>query len=151
MQNMNRRDFMKMTGAAAAGFALSQVLGLGKTSAQAPVVGSQYVPAGSGHGSCAKVYFTEHIDAAHLIKLYDIINESIYGKVAIKLHTGEPYGPNILGGGGFWVFKLVVLSELQASFGWFFGFSRELSSNRTRIYRGCRLRQTWCGCLFSDG
>ena len=93
---MNRRDFVKMTGAAAAGFALSQVPGLGKASAQAPVVGSQYVSANSGHGSCAKVYFTEHIDAAHLIKLYDIINESIYGKVAIKLHTGEPYGPNIL-------------------------------------------------------
>ena len=32
----------------------------------------------------------------HLLKLYDIINESIYGKVAIKLHTGEPHGPNIL-------------------------------------------------------
>ena len=93
---MNRRDFVKMTGAAAAGFALSQVPGLGKASAQAPVVGSQYVSANSGHGSCAKVYFTEHIDAAHLIKLYDIINESIYGKVAIKLHTGEPHGPNIL-------------------------------------------------------
>ena len=96
MKNMNRRDFVKMTGAAAAGFALSQVPGLGKASAQAPVVGSQYVSANSGHGSCAKVYFTEHIDAAHLIKLYDIINESIYGKVAIKLHTGEPHGPNIL-------------------------------------------------------
>lgn len=96
MKNMNRRDFVKMTGAAAAGFALSQVLGLGKASAQAPVVGSQYVSVGSGHGSCAKVYFTEHIDEEHLIKLYDIINESIYGKVAIKLHTGEPHGPNIL-------------------------------------------------------
>ena len=96
MKNMNRREFVKMTGAAAAGFALSQVPGLGKASAQAPVVGSQYVSANSGHGSCAKVYFTEHIDAAHLIKLYDIINESIYGKVAIKLHTGEPHGPNIL-------------------------------------------------------
>ena len=96
MKNMNRRDFVKMTGAAAAGFALSQVLGLGKASAQAPVVGSQYVSVGGGHGSCAKVYFTEHIDEEHLIKLYDIINESIYGKVAIKLHTGEPHGPNIL-------------------------------------------------------
>lgn len=93
---MNRRDFVKLTGAAAAGFALSQVPGLGKASAQALVVGSQYVSAGSGHGSCAKVYFTEHIDAVHLLKLYDIINESIYGKVAIKLHTGEPHGPNIL-------------------------------------------------------
>ena len=96
MKNMNRRDFVKLTGAAAAGFALSQVPGLGKASAQALVVGSQYVSAGSGHGSCAKVYFTEHIDAVHLLKLYDIINESIYGKVAIKLHTGEPHGPNIL-------------------------------------------------------
>ena len=96
MKKMNRRDFVKMTGAAAAGFALSQVPGLCKASAQAPVVGSQYVSAGSGHGSCAKVYFTEHIDAAHLIKLYDIINESVYGKVAIKLHTGEPHGTNIL-------------------------------------------------------
>jgi uncharacterized Fe-S center protein len=96
MKNMNRRDFVKMTGAAAAGFVLSQVPGLGKASAPGPVAGSQYVSAGSGHGSCAKVYFTEHIDAAHLIKLYDIINESIYGKVAIKLHTGEPHGPNIL-------------------------------------------------------
>lgn len=25
-----------------------------------------------------------------------MINEGIYGKVAIKLHTGEPHGPNIL-------------------------------------------------------
>ena len=96
MKNMNRRDFVKMTGAAAAGFALSQLPGLSEAAAQAPVVGSQYVSADSGHGSCAKVYFTEHIDAAHLIKLYDIINESVYGKVAIKLHTGEPHGPNIL-------------------------------------------------------
>lgn len=93
---MNRRDFVKMTGAAAAGFALAQVPGLGKAAPQAMVVGSQYVPAGSRQGSCAKVYFTKHIDAEHLIKLYDIINESVYGKVAIKLHTGEPHGPNIL-------------------------------------------------------
>ena len=36
------------------------------------------------------------IDAEHLIKLYGLINENIYGKVAIKLHTGEKHGPNIL-------------------------------------------------------
>jgi len=36
------------------------------------------------------------IDVEHLIKLYDLINEGIYGKVAIKIHTGEPHGPNIL-------------------------------------------------------
>ena len=44
----------------------------------------------------AKVYFTRTIDAEHLIKLYSLVNENIYGKVAIKLHTGEKHGPNIL-------------------------------------------------------
>lgn len=31
-----------------------------------------------------------------LIKLYNLVNEGIYGKVAIKLHTGEKHGPNII-------------------------------------------------------
>ncbi|NLH46020.1 MAG: DUF362 domain-containing protein [Acholeplasmataceae bacterium] len=70
--------------------------GFGQGFKQAPVIGSTYVPKADGNGSCAKVYFTKHIDAEHLIKLYEIINEGIYGKVAIKLHTGEPHGPNIL-------------------------------------------------------
>lgn len=64
--------------------------------AQAPVVGCKRVAKTDKAGSHAKVYFTKHIDAEHLIKLYDLINESIYGKVAIKLHTGEKHGPNIL-------------------------------------------------------
>ena len=96
MKEINRRDFVKIAGAAAAGLALSQVPGLENAFAQVPVIGSTYVPKAGGNGSCAKVYFTEHIDAEHLMKLYDIINEGIYGKVAIKLHTGEPHGPNIL-------------------------------------------------------
>ena len=70
---------------------------MAKAFAQAPVIGSQRVSKNAeGAGSHAKVYFTKHIDAEHLCKLYDLINESIYGKVAIKLHTGEPNGPNIL-------------------------------------------------------
>lgn len=44
----------------------------------------------------ATVYFSKHIDAEHLIALYKKINSNITGKVAIKLHTGEPKGPNIL-------------------------------------------------------
>jgi hypothetical protein len=63
---------------------------------QAPVVGSENVTGKSSAGSRAKVYFTKHIDAAHLLKLYNLVNEGIYGKVAIKLHTGEKHGPNIL-------------------------------------------------------
>lgn len=63
---------------------------------QAPVVGSKNVTGENYQGSAAKVYFTKKIDAEHLIKLYKMIDENIFGKVAIKLHTGEKHGPNIL-------------------------------------------------------
>ena len=63
---------------------------------QAPVVGSKNVTGENYQGSAAKVYFTKTIDAEHLIKLYKMIDENIFGKVAIKLHTGEKHGPNIL-------------------------------------------------------
>lgn len=63
---------------------------------QAPVVGSKNVTGTNYTGSAAKVYFTKKIDAEHLIKLYKLIDENIFGKVGIKLHTGEKHGPNIL-------------------------------------------------------
>ena len=63
---------------------------------QAPVVGSKNVTGENYQGSAAKVYFTRTIDAEHLIKLYKLVNENIFGKVGIKLHTGEKHGPNIL-------------------------------------------------------
>lgn len=44
----------------------------------------------------AKVYFTQDISPEGLAKVYAKINENITGKVAIKLHTGEPHGPNII-------------------------------------------------------
>ena len=63
---------------------------------QAPIIGSKNVTGEKYQGSAAKVYFTKKIDAAHLIKLYKMIDENIFGKVAIKLHTGEKHGPNSL-------------------------------------------------------
>jgi hypothetical protein len=42
------------------------------------------------------VFFTKDISANGLLSIYSTINESITGNVAIKLHTGEPHGPNIL-------------------------------------------------------
>lgn len=95
---MDRRTFFKTAGIAAAGVATG---GLGlhtfTAKAQAPVIGSKQIIKQKGtEGSFAKVYFTEHIDADHLVELYNLINEGIYGKVAIKLHTGEKHGPNIL-------------------------------------------------------
>ena len=95
--DISRRDFFKMAGAAAAGMALGSLGGMEQVMAQAPVIGSTDVTKRRGTtGTKARVYFTKHIDADHLIRLYDHINESIYGKVAIKLHTGEQNGPNIL-------------------------------------------------------
>lgn len=42
------------------------------------------------------VYFTKDISAEGLLKVYEKIKQNIGGKVAIKIHTGEPNGPNIL-------------------------------------------------------
>lgn len=94
---MKRREFLKSAGFAASILAAGGILNMDKLFAQAPIIGSTRV-AGKmlDTGSHAKVYFTKHIDAEHLIKLYQLINEGIYGKVAIKLHTGEKHGPNIL-------------------------------------------------------
>jgi len=44
----------------------------------------------------AVVYFTKVIGPSALVKIYDKISKDIGGKVAIKIHTGEPNGPNIL-------------------------------------------------------
>ena len=94
MNKFSRREFMKLAGAAAVG-AMAGTLG-DRVMAQAPVIGSREVAVDGAVGSRAKVYFTKHIDADHLIELYDRISEGIYGKVAVKLHTGEKHGPNIL-------------------------------------------------------
>ena len=92
MNKFSRRDLFKLAGMFAAGTILSN---FSFARAQSPVIGSREVTAKTA-GSKAKVYFTKHIDANHLLKLYEKINEGIYGKVAIKLHTGEAHGPNIL-------------------------------------------------------
>ena len=44
----------------------------------------------------AKVYFTRDISPAGLLKVYNKVNAEIHGKVAIKWHSGEPNGPNII-------------------------------------------------------
>ena len=44
----------------------------------------------------SKVYFTKELTPEALVKLYKLVNADITGKVAIKLHTGEKHGPNII-------------------------------------------------------
>lgn len=44
----------------------------------------------------SRVFFTRDISVNGLMKIYSKVNENMTGKVAIKLHTGEPHGPNLL-------------------------------------------------------
>ncbi|MBR4641222.1 MAG: DUF362 domain-containing protein [Selenomonadaceae bacterium] len=99
---ITRRGFFKMAGVAALGAAVGQ-FGIPEVTAEkfsklnaAPVVASKNITGQNFSGTAAKVYFTEKIDAEHLIELYKKINADVTGKVAVKLHTGEPHGPNIL-------------------------------------------------------
>lgn len=43
-----------------------------------------------------KVYFTRNLSADGLCKIYKKVNADITGKTAVKLHTGEKNGPNII-------------------------------------------------------
>lgn len=44
----------------------------------------------------SKVYFTHEITPEAMIKMYDILNNSLPGKVAVKLHSGEVGNQNFL-------------------------------------------------------
>ena len=82
---MKRRDFCKLSlSAAVAGF-FGKTLGIKAAGA---------VPAEKTEK--AKVYFIREITPENLVKLYNKVNQNIKGKTAIKLHTGEPHGPNLL-------------------------------------------------------
>ena len=58
--------------------------------------GERYVPYEERTGNESIVCFTRDLSAEGLRKLYARVNGQICGKVAIKLHTGEQYGPNII-------------------------------------------------------
>ena len=58
--------------------------------------GNRYVPYGERTGNESIVYFTRELSPEGLMKIYEQVNGTIGGKVGIKLHTGEPHGPNII-------------------------------------------------------
>ena len=58
--------------------------------------GNIYVPFEDRKGNESIVYFTRDISPAGIKKAYEKVNGNIIGKVAIKLHTGEKNGPNIV-------------------------------------------------------
>ena len=77
---LTRRNFVKLAGLAGLVGLTGSLAGCGNKAASVQKVAEA----------------SKTIDAEHLIKLYNKINSQITGKVAIKLHTGEPNGPNIL-------------------------------------------------------
>lgn len=58
--------------------------------------GDHYIPYEQRSGKESVVYFTRDLSAEGLCKIYARISGCLTGKVGIKLHTGEPHGPNII-------------------------------------------------------
>ena len=58
--------------------------------------GDKYIPFDKREGPESIVYFTRDLSAEGLDKIYNKVKENIDGKIAIKLHTGEKNGPNII-------------------------------------------------------
>ena len=58
--------------------------------------GNRYVPFAQRTGESSVVYFTRDLSAQGLLKIYDKVSSVLCGKVAVKLHTGEQKGPNII-------------------------------------------------------
>ena len=58
--------------------------------------GNRYVPYEERSGESSVVFFTRDLSEEGLIKIFDRVSSVLTDKVAIKLHTGEAEGPNII-------------------------------------------------------
>ena len=58
--------------------------------------GNKYIPFDERTGESSVVFFTRDLSEEGLKKIYDRVSSVLCGKVAIKLHTGEAEGPNII-------------------------------------------------------
>lgn len=77
--SLNRRDFLKLGVAVLGTAAIAPSIAHGaETGVQKPTV-----------------YFAKDITPENLLRIYEKVQGAITGKVAIKLHTGEPGAPNL--------------------------------------------------------
>lgn len=58
--------------------------------------GERYVPYDERRSNESVVYFTRDLSPEGLKKAYEKVNANMTGKIGVKLHTGEPHGPNII-------------------------------------------------------
>ena len=57
---------------------------------------NRYIPMTERTGEESTVYFTRELSPEGLKKIYRRVSSNLSGKIAVKLHTGEQYGPNII-------------------------------------------------------
>lgn len=81
-KQISRRNFLKITALALGAVAVSDFRVIGSA-----VAASQ---------NKSRVFFTKDISVNGLRKIYAKINQGMTGKIGIKLHSGEPQGPNLL-------------------------------------------------------
>ncbi len=58
--------------------------------------GDIYIPYEDRKGDKSTVFFTRDLSSAGLKKIYKRVSQVLEGRIAIKLHTGEKHGPNIV-------------------------------------------------------
>ena len=58
--------------------------------------GDHYVPYAERTGEMSTVFFTRDLSAEGLRHIFSRVGDCLTGKTGIKLHTGEPHGPNII-------------------------------------------------------
>ena len=70
--------------------------------------GENYIPYEERTGPESVVYFTADLSSEGLVRIFSKVSGALKGRVAVKLHTGEPEGPNIIPRG--WVKDLMEQS-----------------------------------------
>ncbi len=58
--------------------------------------GERYIPWGERTGEASVVYFTRDLSAEGLRRIFRRVASVLTGNTGVKLHTGEPHGPNII-------------------------------------------------------
>ena len=81
-RQISRRSFLKKSAIALGIVAVCDLKGIGGAVSARP--------------NKSQVFFTKDIDVNGLLKIYSKINQGMTGKIGIKLHSGEPHGPNLL-------------------------------------------------------
>ena len=100
---MNRRTVI--AGAILAGAGISACSSSKQALAVDPLGSAVNVPVDERTGKTSIVYFTRDLSPNGLRKIYAKINAELTGRVAVKLHTGEQNGPNIIPAA--WVKELI--------------------------------------------